>query len=107
MKKLLLFTFALFLWTGAWADDPVNLALNKTVTQIYTPSSPNPESLPTLSNVTDGDNSTNAMLQINSTAGTDIAALCIDLTEANASTRIGLCIDCVISSSIIIICTVN
>ena len=90
MKKLLLFTFALFLWTGAWADDPVNLALNKTVTQIYTPSSPNPESLPTLSNVTDGDNSTNAMLQINSTAGTDIAALCIDLTEANASTRIGL-----------------
>lgn len=90
MKKLLLFIFALFLWTGAWADAPVNLALNKTVTQIYTPSSPNPESLPTLSNVTDGDNSTNAMLQINSTAGTDIAALCIDLTEANASTRIGL-----------------
>lgn len=90
MKKLLLFIFALFLWTGAWADAPVNLALNKTVTQIYTPSSPNPESLPTLSNVTDGDNSTNAMLQINSTAGTDIAALCIDLTEANENTRIGL-----------------
>ncbi len=30
MKKLLLFIFALCTVSGAWADDPVNLALNKT-----------------------------------------------------------------------------
>ena len=82
MKKLLLFTFALFLWTGAWAQ--TNLASGKSVSVIYLPEGKSAPSSEDLAKVTDGNTGTNVMLP---NEGNDIAAITIDLNE-NASTTI-------------------
>ena len=52
MKKLLLFIFALFLWTGAWADGLVNHAYGLIPTVLSAATTPNAEHLAYL---TDGD----------------------------------------------------
>ncbi len=52
MKKLLLFTFALFLWTGAWAQGLVNHAYGLTPTVLSASNTPDAEHLAYL---TDGD----------------------------------------------------
>ena len=82
MKKLLLFTFALFLWTGAWAQ--TNLAAGKSVSVIYLPAEKESPSSEELAKVTDGNTGTNVLLPNNVH---DIAAISIDL-DGNASTAI-------------------
>ena len=82
MKKLLLFTFALFLWTGAWAQ--TNLAAGKSVSVIYLPAEKESPSSEELAKVTDGNTGTNVLLPNNEN---DIAAISIDL-DGNASTAI-------------------
>lgn len=84
MKKQLLFmcAFLASLTVGA----QTNLALNKSVSVIY---SPGDVSSLDLSRIVDGDNNTNVILPVSSTDGTDITALTIDLTSANSNIEIG------------------
>lgn len=84
MKKLLLLLCAFMASiSGAWAQ--TNLASGKAVSVIYLPGETVAPSTADLAKVTDGNTGTNVMLP---NVGNDIAAISIDLTDANKSTRI-------------------
>ena len=86
MKKLLLLLCAFVASvSGAWGQ--TNLASGKTVSVIYIPSERTAPSAVDLAKVTDGNTGTNVMLP---NVGNDIAAISIDLTEANKNTKIGI-----------------
>ena len=87
MRKTLLLLLAFVASIGgAWAQEPVNLALGATVTEIYTPSGKEAPSAADLAKITDGNTGTNVLLP---NVENDIAAISIDLGETNATTKIG------------------
>ena len=86
MKKLLLLLCAFVASvSGAWGQ--TNLASGKTVSVIYLPSGKTAPSNEDLAKVTDGNTGTNVMLP---NVENDIAAISIDLTEANKAKEIGI-----------------
>lgn len=84
MKKTLLLLCVILASIGAWAQ--TNLASGKTVSVVYLPSEKVAPSAEDLAKITDDNTATNVLLP---NTENDIAAIAIDLTEANASTQIG------------------